>query len=486
MPTSKFSTSKTIYKESNGDLLILSWLNKKSRLYSNNKIPLQFKHIIPEVKNKLQIVSLKNDKKLKSACAVIIIDDDNKFLFLRRIKKMVSTSIKKAVDLKLKRVVIPIDPKYPDVCQAVQEGAFLGGYIFDAYKSKKQKQVEVLLITDASQSIFKAGKIIFERTNFARDTLNSPPNKINPVTLSDLYKKKGTADGLKIDVWTESKLKKERCGGILAVGGGSATKPRLVTGSYTPAETTVNTPHIALVGKGITFDSGGYSLKPTKSMEDMKMDMAGAAMMFGAACSIAKLKLPVKISLFLPLAHNGISADSYNVSDIIKTRSGQTIEVMNTDAEGRIILSDAITLACEKKPDYLIDSATLTGAAVVALGEDIAAVYSTDRTFSETLIKASEKAGEDMWTMPLHMPYSKQYDSQIADMKNTGARWGGSIGAALFLKRFVKDVSKWIHIDIAGPGCKNGTLGHLGKGAKGFGVKSIVQLAEDLVSNHKN
>ena len=278
-------------------------------------------------------------------------------------------------------------------------------------------------------------------------------------------------------VWDEKRLFKEKCGGILAVGGGSASKPRLVMASYSPAKAKT---HLALVGKGVTFDSGGYSLKPSKSMTEMKFDMGGAAMMFGAVCAIAALKLPVMVTTYLPLAHNAISQDSYNVSDVVTTRSGQTVEVHNTDAEGRIILSDALTVACEHKPDFLIDSATLTGAAVVGLGEDIAAVYGTSKKMVNQMLLAADAAGEYMWHMPLHMEYDSQLESVIADMKNIGGSWGGSITAALFLKRFVKDVNNWMHIDIAGPGCKIDPLEHLGKGAKGFGISSIVQFAKTL------
>jgi leucyl aminopeptidase len=217
----------------------------------------------------------------------------------------------------------------------------------------------------------------------------------------------------------------------------------------------------------------------------MKMDMGGAAMMFGAACAIASLKLPVKITVYTPLAHNAISSSAYNVSDIIKTRSGTTVEVLNTDAEGRIILSDALTLAGEEKADYILDAATLTGAAVVALGEDIAAVYGTDRSMLDNFFKAAKLAGEQMWPMPLHSSYKKMLKSHVADIKNTGDRWAGSIVAALFLQKFVKSQIPWIHVDIAGPGCKQGTLGHLRRGAKGFGVKSVVAFAR-LISTLKN
>ncbi|MBN2802834.1 MAG: leucyl aminopeptidase family protein [Deltaproteobacteria bacterium] len=489
MATSKFSVSRNSYKLRDGDLLILGWFDNKTPLFDKKYLPEDYLKISPPDKNDIDrnglvLNSLVTANNIKSAIFTINFSKfknrNDTSLFKREIKKIIYHSIAKAGEFSLKRVVVPINSNFNFLSSAVHEGAVLGGYKFDKYLSKKEKKAEVMLICDLPSAQFQNDNIIFEETNFARDTLNEPPEIINPKSLADLYKKRGTEKGLKVEVWDSSRLKAERCGGILAVGKGSLFSPALVIGRYTPKSSRKKIPHVALVGKGITFDSGGYSLKPTASMEEMKMDMGGAAMMFGAASAIAALKLQVKLSVFLPVAHNAISSKSYNVSDVIISRSGRTIEVMNTDAEGRLILADALTVASEEKPDYIIDAATLTGAAVVALGEDIAALYGTNRDFNQKLISASLAAGENMWEMPLHEDYGDQYKSNIADTKNTGTRWGGSIGAALFLKHFVKNTDNWIHVDIAGPGCKVDPLEHLGKGAKGFGVKSIVELVKQL------
>jgi leucyl aminopeptidase len=397
---------------------------------------------------------------------------------------MVSAAIAEARKLSFKRVVVVLDEAHAHLGAAVQEGAYLGGYLFDSYKSTRQTPIAVMLSVKAAdpapvKQALKEGEVICGCVNFARDLLNEPPSVIYPQTLAEAAVHFGGESNLAVEVWDHRRLARERCGGILAVGRGSSTPPCMVIATHAPANARC---HLALVGKGITFDSGGYCLKPPKSQEDMKFDMAGAAMMIAATGAIARLGLPIRVTCLSPLAHNAISGTAYNVSEIVRTRSGQTVEVENTDAEGRIILADALTVAIERKPDFLVDAATLTGAAVVALGEDIAAVYGTDPEFTRRVIAAGADTGETLWEMPLHQPYNKEYDSPIADMKNSGARWGGSICAALFLKRFVKDYSPWVHMDIAGPGGKMGPLGHLGKGGKGFGVKTIVALAKQLCS----
>ncbi len=477
MTTASFLTRKHTLVSAPGDLVLLPWMNKKKPAYSPDQVPAELANIpIPDKKGKFELVSLTSDSRRQVAVAVCRLDKAHIPPF-RQLRSAVSRALSQCQSMGLRRVVVAVDEKYPELCSAVGYGALTGGYVFDKYLSNKQTALSVVLHTDLSKSFFTEMRTVAECINFARDTLNEPPVAIHPVSLASLYAMTGKSYGLKVSVWDEKRLTKERCGGILAVGSGSIHKPRLVTARYTPARAKI---HLALVGKGVTFDSGGYSLKPSKSMTEMKFDMGGAAMMFGATCAIAALKLPIRITTLLPLAHNAISQTAYNVSDVITTRSGQTVEVHNTDAEGRIILSDALTIACEQQPDCLIDSATLTGAAVVALGEDIAAVYGDNTRFIKQLTRSAGIAGEDIWPMPLHPGYDEQLRSTIADMKNIGGSWGGSITAALFLKRFITDATNWIHMDIAGPGCKADPLDHLGKGAKGFGIATIVQLAREL------
>ncbi|MBN2528768.1 MAG: leucyl aminopeptidase family protein [Deltaproteobacteria bacterium] len=477
MTTASFSAKTRKPTLLAGDFVILPYLDAKTPAFDQRLLPDDYQTLpIPDKKGEFRIVSLTAISRKQIAVAVCRLDLEHQAAF-RQARQMVTKALAQCESLGCKRVVTLVDKAHPRLASAVCEGALTGGYQFDKYLSKKKPPISVVLYSPFGNTHFRSSRIVSECINYARDTLNEPPVAIHPVSLAAAYRETGKVHGLKVTVWDEQKLAREKCGGILAVGGGSATKPRLVVAQYAPAKAKC---HLGLVGKGITFDSGGYSLKPSKSMAEMKFDMGGAAMMFGAACAIASLKLPIRVTAWMPLAHNAISQDAYNISDVISTRSGQTVEVLNTDAEGRIILADALALACEEKPDYLIDSATLTGAAVVALGEDIAALYGDNRAFNDLLMNAGVEAGEDLWPMPLHTGYDEQLKSTIADMKNTGGSWGGSITAALFLKRFVKNVNNWIHLDIAGPGCKADALDHLGKGAKGFGIATIVEFAKSL------
>lgn len=481
MTTSAFSVSQGKYSPKAGDYFVIPYLDGAISALDEKRVVLSDKAIldsknVPQEKGALQLAAVTSSGKSRFAVAICRLDKPALSL-ARQVKIMIANALKEAEKLGLKQVVTSFDKTHEALCLAVQEGALLGGYVYDAYLSKKKKPASVRLVTGLGATHFTTGKHIAGCVQFARDTLNAPPAQIHPVSLAKAYATEGKKHGLTVTVWDEKRLQKEKCGGILAVGQGSASKPRMVCATYGSKRAKR---HLALVGKGVTFDSGGYSLKPSKSMTEMKFDMGGAAMMFGAACAIAKLKLPIRLSVYLPLAHNAISAQAYNVSDIVKTRSGKTIEVLNTDAEGRIILADALTVAQEQNPDVIIDAATLTGAAVVALGEDIAAVYGDDGHLVSQLLDAGKAVGENLWPMPLHEGYDEQLDSKIADVKNIGGGWGGSITAALFLKRFVSQSEKWIHLDIAGPGCKLDALEHLGAGAKGFGIKSVVALASAI------
>ena len=397
-------------------------------------------------------------------------------------KRMVAESLCQARKERARRVVVFLSSRHQDLVRAVQEGALLGGYAFQKYLKKKVKPLPVLLVCSAQPSAplkkkLKSDAAIGACTNFARDVLNGPPNVIRPPRLAQAFQKQGKASGLKIAVWDEKRLKREGCGGILGVGRGSSAAARLVIGEHRPKRAKK---HLCLVGKGVTFDSGGYCLKPSASQVGMKYDMGGAAMMFAAACAIARLRLPLRVTVLTPLVENTVDGDAYLTTSILTMRNKTTVEVHNTDAEGRLILADALALAAEKKPDWIVDAATLTGACVVALGNDIAGLYGTDRALTEEVCQAGRTTGEDFWPLPLHMPYAEQLKTTIADCKNMGGKYGGSITAALFLKQFVPESIPWVHLDIAGPGIKEEPLGHLGKGAKGFGVKTVTELARQL------
>lgn len=472
----------TRYKSENNDLLLFPFQDESTPCYRVNDVPDQFRKISPPEKegaSKTVFAGMMNDNRVIAKAYRL---DAKHSTPKEALKKAVSQAVSLKEEEGIERVVVFLDTSDPDLIKAAQEGAMLGGYVFDKYLQEKKEPIPVaVLLPDKPSKELSAAlemeKEIFVWTNFARDVLNEPPNVIQPESLADIFKAKGKEAGLKITVWDAKKLEKEKCGGILSVGKGAAKLPRLVIGEYSPKKAKK---HIALVGKGITFDTGGYCLKPANSQIGMKYDMSGAAGMFAAACAIAKLGLPIKITLLAPLAENDISSKAYHTTDVIVTRSGKSVQVDNTDAEGRLILADALTIAGEKKPDWIIDMATLTGACVVALGEDIAGLYATDKELATMLIDAAKETGEIMWELPLHMPYMEHIKTTIADCKNVGNRWGGSITAALFLKQFVPEEIPWAHLDIAGPGVKEEPLGHLGKGAKGFGVKSLVNMARIL------
>ena len=464
------------------DLILFFFLDEKTPIFDKEKLPQELKDIEPsseQGKSKTAFCGILDGKPFISKA--VRLDDKN--LSPREVmKKSISSAISQAKDEGLKRVIVFIKKEYQDLLETAQEGAILGGYKFDKYLEKKWEPPAVVAVYDGAMTkklkeILKEKKTLFSWVNFARDILNEPPNEVHPESLAEIFKKEGKRAGLKITVWDEKRLLKEKCGGILAVGKGASKKPKLVIGEYKPRRPKA---FLALVGKGVTMDTGGYCLKPPKSQMGMKYDMGGAAMTFSAACAIAELKLPYHILVLTPLVENDISSSSFHTQDIIKMRNGKTVQVDNTDAEGRLILGDALTLASEKRPDFIIDAATLTGACVVALGEDIAGLFSRDEGLSSKIQEVAKRADEYLWPLPLHMPYMEQLKAEIADLKNIGSRWGGAITAALFLQNFVDEDIPWAHIDIAGPSVKEEPLGFLGKGAKGFGVKTLFELVKAL------
>ncbi|MBN2713221.1 MAG: leucyl aminopeptidase family protein [Planctomycetes bacterium] len=481
VPTFKIATS---YTPKTGDFICLPYASQTKPAYAKEIGPKTKMTIpVPKKKGGSQIiwVGKAGDKATHHVTKAYRIDAEHETAE-QCVKNMVSDALKCAKQHECKQVLVLLDAKTPELVIAAQEGALLGGYVFDKYFEKKKSALPVTVVIQGPVSAklkksLAEGKVVADYTNQVRDILNTAPNERNPLTVAKDYQRIGKSAGLKVTVWDEKRLKKERCGGILGVGMGSAFKPRLVIAEYSPRGAKK---HLCLVGKGVSFDTGGYCLKPSTSQIGMELDMGGSAMMFGAACAIAKLKLPVKVTLLTPLVENRISADSYLTTSVLTFRNGKSTSVENTDAEGRLILADALCLAAEKKPDYIIDAATLTGACVVGLGEDIAGAFGTDAKFTQNFLCAAANAGEYFWELPLHMPYAEMLKTHRADSKNIGGRWGGSITAALFLKQFVPDKQKWIHCDIAGPAGKEAPLQHLGKGAKGFGVKTVVELARDL------
>lgn len=373
---------------------------------------------------------------------------------------------------------------------AVAEGALLGAYSFDTYKENgkgakggngKGPLAEVAVLggrpRDAAHKAAVARALaVGEELNRARDLINTPPNDLNPASFAALAQTAGKEHGIKVQVLDEKALAKGGYGGILGVGAGSAAAPRLVKLSYSPAKANG---HVAFVGKGITYDSGGISLKPAGHNETMKCDMSGAAAVFAAVVAAARLGLEVNVTGWLALAENMPSGTATRPGDVLRMYSGKTVEVLNTDAEGRLVLADALWAASEEKPDVIVDVATLTGAMVLALGTRTFGIMANDDDLRAAIHEAAEEVGEPAWPMPLPDHLRKGMDSPTADIANMGERWGGGLVAGLFLMEFVGEGISWAHLDIAGPAFnEGGPFGYTPKGGTGSAVRTLVRLAE--------
>ncbi len=372
--------------------------------------------------------------------------------------------------------------------EAIAESAVLTTYSYLQYKGEKARKKATVVKTvtirsaDARKAAAKAAVeqavVIAEATCLARDWVNTPPADLRPPAFADAIKATAPT-GVRVTVWDEKRLAKENCGGILGVGAGSEQPPRLVKLTYNPTGAKT---HLALVGKGITFDSGGLSLKPGNSMMTMKCDMGGAAAIVAATHAIAKLGLPIRVTAFACIAENLPSGTATRPGDVLHMRSGATVEVHNTDAEGRLVLADGLALAVEAKPDHIVDAATLTGAAMVALGTRTAAVLGNDDELQEQVLTASERAGEPMWRLPITEEIGAAVTaSTIADVRQHNPKpYGGTLYAAAFLREFVGDAS-WAHLDIAGPAFNDGgVFDYTPVGGTGAGVRTLVRLAQDL------
>jgi leucyl aminopeptidase len=372
---------------------------------------------------------------------------------------------------------------------AAVEGTLLGSYAFTQYKSEAGEATlaKVDFVTPAAgaakehKAALKAHTAIAESVIITRDLVNTPPNDLFPASFAERAVELAEANGITVEVLDEKALRKGGYGGILGVGGGSARQPRLVRLSYKGPKARKK---VALVGKGITFDTGGISIKPAAGMDEMTSDMGGAAAMVASIVLAAKLKYPLEVIATVPMAENMPSGDAYRPGDVLTQYGGKTVEVLNTDAEGRLILADAIVRACEDNPDYLIDTATLTGAAVVALGKRTAGVMGTDE-FRDRVAELGNAVGEGAWAMPLPEELRSDLDSRLADLANvTGHRWGGMLAAGLFLKEFVPDGLPWAHIDVAGPAFNTGgPFGYTTKGGTGVPVRTIAAVLADIAAN---
>ncbi|WP_138756670.1 leucyl aminopeptidase [Modestobacter altitudinis] len=379
----------------------------------------------------------------------------------------------------------------PDVArlQAVGEGALLGAYEFTAYKSdlpagRPTPPASFQLVvpdTGAAKAPLARVRAVADAVALVRDLVNTPPNDLYPAELAARGAAAGKKAGLSVEVLDEKALAAGGYGGILAVGAGSARPPRLLRLEYRGKKARTS---VALVGKGITFDSGGISIKPAAGMADMKSDMAGAAAVIATVCLVAELGLPVDVTATVPIAENLPSGTAYRPADVVTFRNGKKSEITNTDAEGRVVLADAITRALEDSPAHLLETSTLTGAQLVALGTRTSGVMGSEE-LRDAVVSASRRSGEPMWAMPLPPELRRSLDSTTADFTNSGSdRFGGMLVAGHFLAEFIPSGQQWAHIDIAGPAYNTGApWGHTPKGGTGVPVRTLLATIEDLIAD---
>jgi leucyl aminopeptidase len=373
-----------------------------------------------------------------------------------------------------------------DDAAAVAEGALLGAYAYTGYSRSPAPVAAIEVVAaDAKDKVTRAAvdraAVLAAAVHGTRDLVNTAPNDLYPASFAERAKEVTTGTKVTVTVLDDAALRAGGYGGLIGVGQGSTRGPRLVKLEWKPRKAAA---HIALVGKGITFDSGGLSIKPAKSMETMKSDMAGAAAVLHTVVAAATLGVGVRVTGWLALAENMPSATAQRPSDVITIRGGRTVEVLNTDAEGRLVLADALVAAGEENPDALIDIATLTGAQMVALGNQVSAVMGTDETRSSVL-EAAEAAGEQFWPMPLPEELRPSMKTPVADIANMGERYGGMLVAGLFLQEFT-DGRPWAHLDIAGPAFNEGAPRHyVPKGGTGVGVRTLLRLLEDAAAGSR-
>ena len=398
------------------------------------------------------------------------------------------------------RIALALPAADPDAAEAVAVGALLGAYTFTRYRQQAGRRAAITVLVPAELASAESGpggsvpagsgpgggtdgirrraEAIASAVSLARDLVNTAPSDLVPATLADEAERVAAASGLQAEVLDEKALEENGYGGIVGVGQGSVNPPRLVRLEYAPARADKT---VVFVGKGITFDSGGLSLKPPKSMETMKSDMGGAAAIIGAMQAIAVLAPAVRVIGYLSIAENMPSGSAQRPSDVLTIYGGKTVEVLNTDAEGRLVLADALARSAEDSPDVVVDVATLTGAQVVALGTRISAVMTNDDALRDAVVAAADRAGEAMWPMPLPAELRKGLDSSVADLANVAPdRNGGMLVAGLFLREFVPAGVRWAHLDIAGPSFNDGPPhGYTPKGGTGAATRALVQIAVD-------
>lgn len=375
----------------------------------------------------------------------------------------------------------------PGCVQAAVEGAMVADYDADIYRTEKngERGIDRLLLASSGapigesvQAALERGQVIAKAQSFTRDLVNEPSNNLTPSILAERAGEMAGRNGLEFQVLDEKEIRRLKMGALWAVGQGSEHPPRVIVARYHPPDAPV-APVVGLVGKGITFDTGGISIKPSEAMHEMKTDMAGGATMLGVMQAIAQLKPRLQVIAIVPAAENMPSGAAYRPGDVITSMSGKTIEVLNTDAEGRLVLADGLTYARQLGSTVLIDAATLTGAVTVALGNITTGVFGWNQEWVSKVLASAAATGERMWQLPVHEEYRELYKSSIADMANTGGRYGGAITAAMFVGEFAGD-TPWVHLDIAGTRWSNDDKPYRAKGPTGAVVPTLVHLLMGL------
>ena len=378
------------------------------------------------------------------------------------------------------------DQQQPELAAAAVEGALLGAYDPDRYKTDEKKndsKVESFAIVAAEgeshlEQAFERGRILAESQNFARDLAYEPGNQLSPMALARRAEEMAAEAGLECEILTRDRMMQIGMGALLGVAQGSAAPPALIVVRYRPEQPASGDAHLGLVGKGVTFDTGGISIKPSEKMDEMKYDMSGGAAMLAAMRAIARLRPAIPVTALVPAVENMPGPNAQRPGDIVTSLSGKTVEVLNTDAEGRLILADAITYAQRLGCTHLVDAATLTGAIVVALGHVYTGVFTNNEALAGKVLAAAKAEGDKMWPMPLDEDYKEQLKSPFADLPNIGTRGAGAVTAAWFLKEFA-DPTPWVHLDIAGTAWLDSDKPHMAKGPTGVAVRTLVRLATE-------
>lgn len=492
----KIKSKQTNLENEPCDALVLGFLQNSKKLSFTDSLRLKrvCDQFLADNKFKAQIgevaILYHPDKVAAQRVALVGLGDADGFN-LERIRLACGAAAKILMRLGVQQIAVAVETfaverfEISDVSQAAVEGIILATYQYSAFKEIKPddsvfvEEATLLFEPDIRKVVEKGarwGKIVAEAANFTRDLQNHPGNEMTPTRLAESAKSMATAVGLKCKVLEQEQMEKLNMGALLAVAKGSEESPKFIILEHKSPK--ASSPPVVWVGKGITFDSGGISIKPSDRMEEMKFDMSGGAAVIGAMKAVAQLNLPVHVVGLIPSCENLPSGTSMKPGDILRASSGTTIEVINTDAEGRLILADALHYAKRYKPAAVIDLATLTGACVVALGHYASGLFSRHQSLADALQQAGEKCGERLWQLPLWEDYDEDIKGDYADIKNSAGRAGGAITAAAFLGKFTEGYP-WAHLDIAGTAWADKEKGYLTKGGTGLGVRLLVQFLRE-------